>query len=139
MQELKQHKITENRDILEGMKGKFEVVDYYPNETKQDQVSGFGAICVKDPQGNTYFAMRGTDLKNWSHLTNLQDLLADGGLVFNSMPEEQVRDMVAFIERNTTNEKQMRILGHSLGGALAQIATAMYPKQTGEAYTFNSP
>lgn len=37
----------------------FEIVDYFPNETNKDKASsGFGAICLKDKEGNISFAIR---------------------------------------------------------------------------------
>lgn len=115
----------------------FEIVDYFPNETNQDKASsGFGAICLRDKKGNIFFAIRWTELTDWG------DIVADGRLAMKHVPENQTLSLVTFFERNLKNLKEgqkVNITGHSLGGALTQIASVMYAERVNESYTFNSP
>ena len=58
------------------------------------------------------------------------------------IPIRQTIDLIKFIERNTKDLwkwEKIKIMWHSLGWALSQIATAMYSWQVEETYTFNSP
>ena len=63
----------------------------------------------------------------------------------NSIPKSQVTDMIKFIDelKDSSNlvskNSKVTIVGHSLGGALAQIASKMYPGLFDKCYTFNSP
>lgn len=115
----------------------FEIVDYFPNETNTDKTSSwFGAICLKDKAGNMHFAIRWTELSDW------WDIVADMRLAMKHVPENQTQDLITFFERNLKNLpewQKINIAGHSLGWALAQIASVMYPERTNESYTFNSP
>lgn len=120
----------------------YTIVDYFPNEIKKDKTSsGFGAICLEDKEGNISFAIRWTDVIAWI-IPEPRDAAADAKLALWQVPENQTKDLIAFFERNLTNLKEgqkVNITGHSLGGALTQIASIMYAERVGESYTFNSP
>lgn len=139
LEHLKKEKIVENWKILEQLNWEFEIVDYFPNENNKNDLqrnSWFWAICLKDKEWNTYFAIRWTELKDW------WDLVADIGLVFKRIPEDQTKDMVDFVDRNIKNldpKEKFRVLWHSLGWALTQILTSIYKDRIDESYTFNSP
>lgn len=138
MEHVRTIKAQQASSTLETITGEgFKIVDYFPNETKQDAPSsGFGAICLKDKKGNLHFAIRWTQLSDWG------DIIADMRLIMKHVPENQTQDMIAFFERNLSDlpeNKKINITGHSLGGALTQIASVMYPERVHESYTFNAP
>ena len=120
----------------------FEIVDYFPNEANKDSsFSGFGAICLRDKAGNMHFAIRWTDVLAWI-IPDPRDVIAGSKITFGHVPENQTQDMIAFFERNLKNLskiEKVNITGHSLGGALTQIASVMYNEYVDESYTFNSP
>ena len=67
-----------------------------------------------------------------------------GGLAADSIPSRQAVDMIEYIEwllssNKISKDQKLTIVGHSLGGALAQIASKMYPDLFDKCYTFNSP
>nr|WP_314868607.1 calcium-binding protein [uncultured Campylobacter sp.] len=79
--------------------------------------------------------------------------MADIELAFNGTPHSQIGDMVKFINElkkgtkgndgktavQINNFDNITIVGHSLGGTLAQIASKIYPGLFDNCYTFNSP
>ncbi|PSM51237.1 von Willebrand factor type A (vWA) domain-containing protein (lipase domain) [Campylobacter blaseri] len=101
----------------------------------QNTTSGFAAtLYVKD--GQKILAIRGTEFKT----DFIRDLIiADGNLAVNSLPKSQYADMVKFINDNKDKLKGVTIVGHSLGGTLAQIACKSFPNLFDECYTFNAP
>ena len=135
LEHLRKQKIQENWKILEQLDWKFEVVDYFPRESDKTK-SWFWAICLKDNDWNMYFAIRWTQLRDWS------DIKADIDLIFNLVPRAQTKDMIDFVERNIKDLKQwekFRVMWHSLGWALTQVLTSIYSDRIDESYTFNSP
>lgn len=135
LEELRKEKIKENWNILESINWDFEILDYYPNETKNDKAnSWFWAICLKDKTTwEKIFAIRWTKMLDW------WDLRADWKLMIWKIPEDQTKDMIDFVERNITKWEKFSITWHSLGWALSQILSAMYKDNYRETYTFNSP
>lgn len=138
MEHLRTIKEKQASETLETIQGKgFEIVDYFPNETSKDKSSsGFGAICLKDDKGNIHFAIRWTELTDWG------DIVADMRLAMKHVPENQTLSLITFFERNLKDlpkDRKVNITGHSLGGALTQIASVMYAERVNESYTFNSP
>ena len=117
--------------------------------SKEDNLSGFQAVLYKNIKTGEYIlSVRGTQM------TQMGDLLADIELAFNGTPHSQIGDMVEFINElkketkdkdgNTVSpiikqEDNITIVGHSLGGTLAQIASKIYPGLFDNCYTFNSP
>ncbi|EKD44478.1 MAG: Lipase family protein [uncultured bacterium (gcode 4)] len=138
MEHLRTIKEKQASTTLDMIRGKgFEIVDYFPNEINKDKTSsGFGAICLKDKMGNMHFAIRWTELTDWG------DIVADMRLAMKHVPENQTQDLITFFERNLKDlpkDQKVSITGHSLWGALTQIASVMYAERVGESYTFNSP
>lgn len=143
MEHLRTIKEKQASETLNEIRGKgFEIVDYFPNETSKDSsFSGFGAICLKDKEGNMHFAIRWTDVIAWV-IPDPRDAAADAKLALWQVPENQTKDLVTFFERNLKNipeDQKVSITGHSLGWALWQIASVMYAERVSESYTFNSP
>ncbi|WP_170020305.1 hypothetical protein [Campylobacter sp. RM16190] len=119
--------------------------------------SGFQATLFKDKSTGEYIlSVRGTEANIFNDpLEAFKDtIVADGNLALNDMPSSQTRDMMNFINELVYGEKNgdevitppkisfndhITIVGHSLGGTLAQIASKMYPSLFDNCYTFNSP
>ena len=131
---------------------KFETIKSSPENSS----SGFQAKLFKDKSTGDYIlSVRGTEFNPFSNpIETYKDLLkADGDLAFNNTPNSQVGDMVKFINELTKKEDEhgnaitpiikqednIAIVGHSLGGTLAQVASKMYPGLFDKCYTFNSP
>ena len=96
------------------------------------------------PKDSKYIlAFRGTEI------SNLEDLWTDVYLVLKKLPREQYFDMIEFyrqciIRGHITESTPLVVVGHSLGGALAQlftlsIADSKNANNIKEVYTFNSP
>ena len=131
---------------------KFETIKSSPENSS----SGFQAKLFKDKSTGDYIlSVRGTEFNPFSNpKETYKDVLeADGDLAFNNTPSSQVGDMVKFINELTKKEDEhgnaitpiikqednIAIVGHSLGGTLAQVASKMYPGLFDKCYTFNSP
>ncbi|WP_170000949.1 Mbeg1-like protein [Campylobacter sp. RM16189] len=104
--------------------------------------SGFQATAF-EKENEIVIAIRGTEALNefWDDL-----LIADGSLALNYMPNSQAGSMIDYIngiadilKTYKQTGKNITIVGHSLGGTLAQIASKMYPSLFDNCYTFNSP
>lgn len=148
LNEVKKQKIVDNKNILEELKWKYEIVDYFPNDNPWKNISPdidkswFGAVCLKDNFWNLTFAIRWTDTNSWGIPNSWKDIMADKDLAISKVPKWQTDDMIKFIDRNISKlEKDKKVIftGHSLWWALTQIATVMYQEKTLESCTFNSP
>lgn len=138
LEHVRKLKTKESSNLFEDMKKKgFEVVDRFPDESVGDKGSSwFAAITVKDKQWKLYVWIRGTEL------TDFGDIWADLKLTVKSVPENQTKDLITFMERNIKRLpewEKLRLSGHSLGGALSQLGSVMYDGQVEQTYTFNSP
>ena len=96
---------------------------------------------------NTFYLLGGTEVGTnpikW-YETIKDTIIADGNLAISSMPGGQTSDMISFINKLNNESKipekqKITIVGHSLGGALAQIASKMFPDLFSKVYTFNAP
>ncbi len=110
--------------------------------------SGFSATLFQDTQATSknseyIFAIRGSNDAN-DIITDLKDIFAS-----KSNPKEQYFDMLLFYQDcikqgYITETTPLIVVGHSLGGALAQLfalsfATAENANIIKEVYTFNAP
>ena len=109
--------------------------------------SGFSATLFEDTEDNKQkiFAIRGTEPSDWE-----KDIVdADMDLMFYKLPSNQHIDMIKFYaeciaDKHITEFTPLVIVGHSLGGCLAQLltlslATSENVNNIKEVYTFNSP
>lgn len=112
--------------------------------------SGFSATLFKDTKADSkdskyILAIRGTEFK----LEQIQDLLNDYYIGTNNSDMnrviEQYFDMLLFYEETLKpllQEKgiaRINVIGHSLGGYLAQLFALSYPHSINEVYTYNAP
>ncbi|AQQ59232.1 lipase [Helicobacter bilis] len=115
---------------------------------QENTSSGFSATLFEDTEDNNQkiFAIRGTEFPSGF----FDDVLdSDANLVLSSLPSNQYIDMLKFYcacidEKHVTESTPLIIVGHSLGGCLAQLftlslATAENANNVKEVYTFNSP
>ncbi len=130
--EQKQEKTSQTTDYLQELQKDFKITDSYPSWQDRD-TSWFQAIALEDKDWNKYISIC------WTQLTDFWDIWADIVMWVWHIPINQTIDLIKFIERNTNDWEKLRIMWHSLGWALSQIATAMYEWQVEETYTFNSP
>ena len=103
--------------------------------------SGFAAR-VYDTGKEIVLAIRGTD----KIISN--DGEADSSIATKQFPIEQVVDMYKYInservqrlfENARQKSKKIIVIGHSLGGYLAQVAIKSYPNVFDRYYTYNAP
>ena len=118
---------------------------------QENTSSGFSATLFKDTQADSkdseyILAFRGTEFPSGFS----DDVLdADADLANSKLPSNQYIDMIKFytqciVDKHITESTPLIIIGHSLGGALAQLltlslATAGSANNVKEVYTFNSP
>ena len=123
----------------------FKVIDSYEH---REGGSGFQATLFQNRDTEEYIlSIRGTEVGTnpikW-YETIKDTIIADGNLAISSMPGGQTSDMISFINKLNNESKipekqKITIVGHSLGGALAQIASKMFPDLFSKVYTFNAP
>ena len=118
---------------------------------QENTSSGFSATLFKDTQADSkdieyILAFRGTEFPSGFS----DDVLdADADLANSKLPSNQYIDMIKFYtqciaDKHITESTPLIVVGHSLGGALAQLltlslATAENANNVKEVYTFNSP
>ena len=115
---------------------------------QENTSSGFSATLFEDTEDNKQkiFAFRGTEFPSGFS----DDVLdSDMDLANSSLPSNQYIDMIKFytqciVDKHITESTPLTIVGHSLGGCLAQLltlslATAENANNVKEVYTFNSP
>ena len=134
---------------------KYELLDYYPKfDTKNNrQKEGFHACLFQDKETKEYtLAIRGS-FDSADYTTDFVNLLKD-----STIPFEYLHAMILFYEScakkypEITKPKSLNIVGHSLGGCLAQIFALCFAKNPdvlatefnqdsiiNEVYTFNAP
>ena len=123
----------------------YDLLEHCPNTN-----SGFSATLFKDTKADSkdleyILAIRGTELSNNG------DIKANARVVaLGHIPQEQYEDMIRFYYQcrekypAITQPKSLNVVGHSLGGCLAQLFALSFAddKQSSiinEVYTFNSP
>ena len=105
-----------------------------------DTITGFSATLFRDTYtGKKILAIRGTDDITGSDFDD--DILQLG--IQKTLPG-QYESLVGFFESLKSSGKisksdNLTVVGHSLGGALAQMTTATYKDYVDQTYTFNSP
>ena len=114
---------------------RYELIEHQPNADY-----GFSATLFKDTKATSkdseyILAIRGTEI-------TLEDLSIDITLARNGIPM-QCYELARFyeeqIKKHLDYKQKLIIVGHSLGGYLAQSFCFMYPDRVAELYTFNSP
>lgn len=114
---------------------RYELIKHQPNADY-----GFCATLFKDTKADSkdseyILAIRGTEI-------TLEDLSIDITLARNGIPM-QCYELARFyeeqIKKHLDYKQKLIIVGHSLGGYLAQSFCFMYPDRVAELYTFNSP
>ena len=106
---------------------KYDLLDFYPKfDTKNNkQIQGFHACLFQDKESKQYtLAIRGSfDSKDYVE-ADFWHLLIN-----STIPFDYYNDMLNFYEQciekypNLKQSKSLNIVGHSLGGALAQMLT----------------
>lgn len=127
-------KEKEAKQNFENLKQDFKVLDYFPNETQNEESKSWFWAILLEKDGHKYLAIRWTE---W--LSDWKDLYADAQMLFWKIPEAQAKEMTYFIKRTIKPWEKFSIVWHSLWWALSQMATSMYLGQVKETYTFNSP
>ena len=121
---------------------RYDLLEHCPNT----ESSGFSATFFYNKESKEYtLAIRGTEFK----LEQIQDLLNDYYIGTNNSDMnrviEQYFDMLLFYEETLKpllQEKgiaRINVVGHSLGGYLAQLFALSYPHSINEVYTYNAP
>ncbi|RDU59413.1 lipase family protein [Helicobacter sp. MIT 14-3879] len=121
---------------------KYDLLDYYP----KDNSRGFHACLFQDKESKAYtFAIRGSfDSKDYVEADFINLLMQ------SSVPRDYFEKMLNFYKSCAkkypaiTQPKSLNVVGHSLGGCLAQLfalsfATDKESSIIKEVYTFNSP
>ena len=132
---LVEKKEQEAKNNFANLKEDYEILDYFPNETKWDKDSSWFWAIFLEKDWKKYIAIRWTEwLNDW------KDLYADWKMVLWKAPWEQIKAMTDFIDRCITIPwEKFSIVWHSLWWTLSQIWTAIYVDKIKETYTFNSP
>ncbi|MEM1450281.1 MAG: YqiA/YcfP family alpha/beta fold hydrolase [Planctomycetota bacterium] len=106
---------------------------YFPQKWVHEQGSGFTGVIYSAPGANhIVLAFAGTDPTSWG------DLKADLAIAGNDVPIDQMeRANRLYIAANDVRQgREIIVVGHSLGGGLAQFIAAAYGVR---AATFNAP
>lgn len=109
--------------------GDFKILAYYPEESSHD-TSGFQCVLF-EKDGKKVLSIAGTQL------TDIWDLHSNFAILRGKIPEAQTKKMIDFFRNHLSANEDIAIVGHSLGGTLAQIGSSMY--SSSETYTFNAP
>lgn len=116
--------------------------NYYIDRFFDDPESGFHAVAIAstDPDVPPVLVFRGLDFFGADDET----FSDPRGVGFSQFERNQteVQSWIQEIRADTfKNPKRLNpnLLGHSLGGALAQLAGAEFTSSVGDIYTFNSP
>ena len=138
-----EYKINFNsyKEALEDANTEIKILDHV-----HDEATGFQATLIektKTTNGITTttktLAIAGTD--------ELVDIVqADFRLADGNLPAAQFKSMTDFVDGlkskgliDGSEQENLTVTGHSLGGALAQICTAVFSDYFDQAYTYNSP
>lgn len=122
-------------ELWSEMSGKnYKVLNFWDDT----QVTGYvGVLFYNSETGRTILANRGVD-----GITT-DDSNAISNIASRCVPSEQFRSMVDFITYcqsiYSDNLREFDVIGHSLGGCLAQMAKAAYSANVRDVYTYNAP
>jgi len=101
--------------------------------------TGLKYQAYKNAEGKYVISIAGTDFGTQGSLETWRDLVADAGLVtgkFEEQFKEAIRNIKDFIQEERVSPYDITFVGHSLGGAQAQILAETFG---GQAYTYDSP
>ena len=130
---------------------KYDLLDFYPKFDKKNnkQIQGFHACLFQDKKSKESkqytLAIRGS-FDATDYATDATHLVKD-----STIPFDYLHKMISFYEScakkypEITKPKSLNVVGHSLGGSLAQIFALAFSDSTNqdsiikEVYTFNSP
>lgn len=115
----------------------FSMASYRVIEETFDEETGFAAKLYYK-HGEYTLAIRGTEFPR----EIIDDVVRADilGLASGTIPYAQTESMIKFINKlQSEGYHNMNITGHSLGGALAQIASKMYPGMFKYAFVYNAP
>lgn len=94
----------------------------------------FGAVCFRNLSNQLVLSIRGTD--------KFLDILADID-IFNNDLSIHCIELIKFFNEKVAKlvfgDEKIIIIGHSLGGYLAQILVLLYPNKFDKLYTYNAP
>lgn len=123
----------------------YEVIDHI-NENDRESKMGFRATLFRDVSNNEYIlGIAGTDAPSPNPLTiDWRDIGTDASLTLRKLPKKQYDSMINFYFRLKQSGKiahntPIVVVGHSLGGYLAQLFALTYPHITQELYTYQAP
>lgn len=118
-------------DMMNQFKDENPFSNYRVKNVGNDEISGFGAVCFLDGNGNTGFSFRGTD-----GITNVKDMTDNiiAGLSGHSVQTEQA---LAFFEEFSDPNGNNRLYGHSKGGNLAEYVFARNHKKIKNMHLLN--
>jgi esterase/lipase len=108
--------------------------EYFQEKGDNSESSGFKAALLKGSDGEYILTIAGTD-------PDLGDLFSDINLIQEKIVAqfEYLVEYVNYVKSIIPEGQQITVSGHSLGGALAQMATATFPDLIKQTYTYNSP
>lgn len=114
--------------------------EYYIDRVFDDPATGFHALGLgsNDPDSPPLLIFRGADFR-----TNIVDFSDSRGPGFRNIENNRdaLREWLTQIAQDTSknpNGLKPDIMGHSIGGALAQITVSEFPNLVGDVFTFNS-
>ena len=123
----------------------YEVIDHI-NENDRESKMGFRATLFRDIRNNEYvLGIAGTDAPSPNPLTvDWKDIGTDASLTLRKLPKKQYDSMINFYFTLKQNGKiahntPIVVVGHSLGGYLAQLFALTYPHITQGLYTYQAP
>ena len=123
----------------------YEVIDHI-NENDRESKMGFRVTLFRDVSNNEYIlGIAGTDAPSPNPLTiDWKDIGTDASLTLRKLPKKQYDSMINFYFTLKQNGKiahntPIVVVGHSLGGYLAQLFALTYPHITQGLYTYQAP
>lgn len=121
----------------------YEVINHI-NEKDKESNGGFRATLFRDVRNSEYIlALAGTDFV-LNRDFGFTDIATDGSLLFRKLPKFQYDSMINFyfrLKQNSyiTKDTPLVVVGHSLGGYLAQLFALTYPHIIKGLYTYQAP
>ncbi|TDJ86597.1 DUF2974 domain-containing protein [Campylobacter volucris] len=118
----------------------YEILEHI-NEKHPQSKMGFRASFIYDKKRKNYIlAFAGSDLNPLCF--DVKDFYSDFLILLNKKPKGQIQSMHHFynnLKQKYTIDENLIIIGHSLGGYLAQIFARTFPKAIQEVYAFQTP